>query len=64
MNYKQLKSLARRVDLAVGEERKQLVEKLIKELPKLDPLEGFSEGAVWLAKLIAKVKWFDASEFS
>lgn len=41
MNYPQLKALARRADLAKGEERKRLVEELIKELPKLDSFEGY-----------------------
>lgn len=64
MNYRELKALARRADLAKGEEHRQLVEELITELPKLDPFEGFSEGAVWFAKLVARVKWVDFSEFS
>lgn len=64
MNYRQLKALARRADRARGEKRKRLVEKLIRELPKLDPFEGFSEETVWLAKLIARVKWADFSKFS
>lgn len=63
-NYSELKVLARRADQARGEERKQLVEELIRELPKLDPFEGFGEGAVWLAKLVARMKWFDVSRFS
>jgi len=37
MNHSQLKALARRADLARGEERRRLVEELIRELPKLDP---------------------------
>jgi len=49
MNYRKLKAIARRADRAQGEKRKRLVERLIKELPKLDPFEGFSGGAVWLA---------------
>lgn len=64
MNYHQLKALARRADRARGEKRRRLVEKLIRELPKLDPFEEFSEGAVRLAKFLARVKLFDASEFS
>ncbi|KXB02107.1 hypothetical protein AKJ43_02460 [candidate division MSBL1 archaeon SCGC-AAA261D19] len=32
MNYRELKELARRVDQAEGEERRQLVERLIEEL--------------------------------
>lgn len=64
MNYHELKALARRADRASGEERKRLVERLMRELPKLDPFEGFSEGAVWLAKLIARVKWVDFDAFS
>lgn len=57
MNYCELKALARRADKARGEERRQLVEKLIRELPKLDPFEGYDEFTVWFAKLIARVKW-------
>lgn len=59
-----LKALASRADRARGEERKRLVDKLIRELPKLDLFEGCDEFTVWLAKLIVKVKWFDASKFS
>ncbi len=57
MNYHELKKLACRADRARGEARKRLVEKLIRELPKHDPFESFSEGAVWLAKMLARVKW-------
>jgi len=64
VKYKQLKALARHADRAWGGERKRLVEGLIRELPKLDPFEGFSEGAVWLAKLIARVKQLDGSDHS
>lgn len=64
MNYYELKALAHRADEAGGEVRKRLVGKLIRELPKLDPFEGFSEGAVWLAKFLARVKWVDFSEHS
>lgn len=64
MNYQQLKALARRADRAKGEKRERLVEILLKALPKLDPFEGFSEEAVWLAKVIARVKWFDAERLS
>lgn len=56
MNYRELKELAKRADEAEGEKRKRLVEKLIRELPKLDPFEGFCEGSIWLAKLIARLK--------
>lgn len=42
-SYLELKELTRRADRARGEERKRLVEKLMRELPKLDPFEGFSE---------------------
>ena len=63
-NYRQLKALARRADRSKGEERKRLVEKLMRELPKLDPFEGFSEGAVWLAKFLARVKWVDFGGFN
>lgn len=38
--YKQLKALVRRADRARSEERKRLVEELIRELPKLDPFRG------------------------
>lgn len=57
MSYPELKAPARRADRAKGEKRKRLVEKLIQELPKLDPFENFSEGAVWFAKLVARLKW-------
>jgi hypothetical protein len=40
------------------------VERLIKELSKLDPFEGFSEGATWLVRLLARVKWGDSDEFA
>lgn len=43
MNYWELKELAKRADRARGEERRQLVDKLIRELPKLDPFEGHSD---------------------
>ena len=64
MNYHELKALARRADHAQGEERGWLVEKLVKELPKLDPFEGYDEFTIWLAKLIARVKWSSAETFS
>jgi len=64
MDYRQLKALARRADRVKGKERELLVELLLYELPKLDPFEGFSEGAIWLAKLLARLKWFDADQFS
>lgn len=63
MNYRELKALAHRADCARGEERRRLVEKLIRELPKLDPFEGYDEFTVWLAKPVAKMKWFDTSGF-
>lgn len=63
MNYRQLKALACRADRARGKERRRLVERLIRELPKLDPVEGISEDTIWLAKLIARVKWVNFSEF-
>ncbi len=40
------------------------MEKLIKELPKLDPFEGYDEFTIWLARLLARVRWFDADGFS
>ena len=64
MNYRELKALARRADHARGEERKRLVERLIRELPKLDPFEGFSEETVGLAKLIARAKWLDSKQWN
>lgn len=64
MNYRDLKELARRADRARGAGRRRLVEKLIRELPKLDPFEGFSENAIWLAKLIARLKWFPSERYS
>lgn len=39
-----------------GGEAKQLVEKLLRELPKLNPFEGIIEGMVWFAKFLARVK--------
>lgn len=60
MNYRELKALARRADRARGEKRKRLVEKLIRELPKLDPFEGFSDDTIWFARLLARVNWGDA----
>ncbi len=64
MNYRELKELARRADRAKGEERKRLVETLIQELPALDPFEGCDEFTIWLAKLVARVKWYDAQGLS
>ncbi len=64
MNYRELKTLARRADHAKGKERRWLVERLIRELPKLNPFEGYNEFTVWFAKLVAKMKWFDVSIFS
>jgi hypothetical protein len=64
MNYRQLKALARRADCARGKERERLVEALLKALPELDPFEGFSEEEIWLAKFLARLKWFDASQLS
>lgn len=61
--YHELKTLARRADRARGEGRKRLVEKLIRELPKLDPFEGHDKFTVWLAKFMARVRWVDANEF-
>ena len=63
-NYRQLKALARRADCTRGKERERLVEALLEALPGLDPFEGFSEQAVWLAKFLARLKWFDSEEFS
>lgn len=64
MNYLELKELAERADNAKGEKRKRLVEGLIKELPRLDPFEGFDEFTIWLAKLLARVKWVDGAGLS
>jgi hypothetical protein len=64
MGYRQLKAPACRADRARGKERERLVELLLSELPKLDPFEGFSGRAVWLAKLLARLKWLDAGKFS
>ncbi len=63
-SYRKLKELGRRADLARGEEREELVEILIRELPRLDPFKGFSEGAIRLARLLARLKWFRAESFS
>jgi len=57
MNYREIKALARRANQAKGEKRKLLVEKLIRELPKLDPLEGCDDFTIWLAKFVARAKW-------
>ena len=54
------KVLARRADHVHGEKRKQLVERLMKELSKLDPFEGMDEFTIWLARFLARVKWGDA----
>ena len=56
MKHRKVAALARRADSAKGEERKWLMEQLIRELPKLDPFEGVDEFMVWLAKFIARVK--------
>lgn len=32
------------------------MEKLIKKLPEFDPFEGFSEGAVWSARFLARAR--------
>lgn len=60
---RKLKKLAYRADYARGEERGRLVEKLIRELPKLDPFEGVSEDTVWFAKLVARAKWLDSERW-
>ncbi|MBA7506151.1 hypothetical protein ES706_04831 [subsurface metagenome] len=64
INYLELKALARRADRARGEERKRLVERLIRELPKLNSFEGCDESTVWLARLIARMKWAEINEFT
>ena len=64
VSYPELKALARRADRARGEERKRLAEKLMEELPKLDPFEGMDEFTIWLVKVIARMRWVDFSEFS
>jgi hypothetical protein len=64
MDYRQLKALARRADRATGKRRERLVEALLKALPGLDPFEGFSKEEIWVAKFLAKLKWFDSEEFS
>jgi hypothetical protein len=63
MNYKQLKALARRADLARGRERERLAEALLSVLPGLDPFEGYDEFTVWLARLLARVKWIIAEQW-
>lgn len=39
------------------------MEKLIRELPKLDLFEGCDKFTIWLAKMLAKVKWFDSERW-
>ena len=63
-SYLELKELARRADRARGEERRRLVDKLMKELQKLDPFEGHDEFTIWLARLLARVKWSETEGFS
>jgi len=63
-NFKQLKALARRADRVHGEKRKQLVERLIRELPKLDPFEGVGGDTIWLAKLVARMKWLNSERWN
>ena len=46
-----------------GEERRRLVEKLIRELPKLDPFEGHAF-IIWLARLVARTKLFGTRRLS
>lgn len=50
--------------ILLGARREKLVEILIREFPRLDPFEGFSGGAIWLARLLARLKWFRAESFS
>ncbi len=64
MNYRQLKDLARRANQAKGEKRKRLVEKLIRELPKMDPFDGISKETIWLTKFLARVKWVEIGDLS
>lgn len=59
MNYRQLKDLARRADRARGEERRRLVERLMRELPKLDPWEGVNPRTRQLAEYLAIIKWIE-----
>jgi hypothetical protein len=35
----------------------------MRELPKLDPFEGFGEDAVWFARFLARVKWIGVDGF-
>lgn len=64
LNYQEIKTLARRADRARGEERKRLVERLIRELPRLDPFEGISEETIWFARFLVRMKWFDFGGFN
>lgn len=56
MNHWELKAPARRADRARGEERRWLVDRLTREIPKLDPFEGHDEFTVWFAKSISASK--------
>ncbi|KXB01202.1 hypothetical protein AKJ44_02795 [candidate division MSBL1 archaeon SCGC-AAA261F17] len=64
MNFRELRKLICKVDRIEGEEREGLLRKLIKEIPKLDPLERHSEFAVMAAKTLARVKWFSYHKYS
>lgn len=63
MNYRQIKELAYRADIASGKKRKRLVGKLLGELPKMDPFEGINRETVWFVKFLARVRWFGFSGF-
>lgn len=63
MDHQQLKALTRRADRAKGRKRERLAEALLEALPELNQFEGFSEQAVWLAKFLARLRWFNADIF-
>lgn len=64
MNYRELDALARRADRARSKGRRRLVDRLAKELAKLDPFKGFNEETIWLAEFLARVKWIEAADLA
>lgn len=60
---KQLKSLARSAGRVRGKERRRLVDRLVKDLPKLDPFEGHDGFTIWLARFLARLKWLNSKRW-